>query len=622
MLIAVDGLVQNQGLAVNAGLTDSISSYVGITAVSSYTAVLGNAISNGSLSSNTVSSMQTLAGNVLPAVTNAVTPAYVSAFGALGNTDSGGLSGQVVDQAQTVMGNGDLSKFVQIYNAARSYIYQNNQIVSSLINSDLLANTFTTMTALTTGNTSDLNRDLTKLAEDLTDLGQAWNLNNLDYLGYPWALVSQMADQAGLLPEFIDRLNDNGVTTDQLSQVLEDGSAVSLEVNDKIYKTMQSITGDLLEQVKFLLSVTTPGLNNMADLLNPAKILPRSYLNLTLRVVTSNPTVSFGTELVNLYLSADTINSNLLTQFRSDAEYQDLSKVIPPDQALANRAIARSLQQIKNIFVPELPDFADALIAVEENQNLNLIQSLQQPIPTAIRTSLNSLLATGTGPDGTITLFDMIGVAAGTPYTEFYQTVIAGVSSLQSNGALLTLTNSIDGVYTVMQNALDGDYDVEIPPDDPEDPSTFIIVIPSPLPGAGTYADLNEAFAAGLIPAAESLIATIAINNANIADSLNASVTEIVDRLIAEKQNFALTELDLADLEPGDRSSLMGLAFNLHEIGTDVSPTGSAVYFDAIADRSNVYGQAIVAAMREGRNIAALNDVGIDLDTQIPLSPI
>jgi len=356
--------------------------------------------------------------------------------------------------------------------------------------------------------------------------------------------------------------------------------------------------------------------------------------------------------LTNIYLSANTINSNLLNQFASDTGYQDLSKVIPPDQALASRAIVRSLQQIKNIFVPELPDFADALIAVEENQNLNLIQSLQQPIPTEIRTSLNSLLATGTGPDGTITLFDMIGVATGTPYAGIYQQLTSALIELESTGALLTLTKNFsqalawqpgdspsgpeqpdNGVYTVMQYTLAGAYDVVIPGPEPEDPSTFIIVIPSPLPGAGTYADLDEAFAGtqsssstspgfGLIPAAESLIATIAMNNANIADSLNAAVTEIIDRLIAEKQNFTLTELDLDDLEPGDRSSLMGLAFNLHEIGTDIGPTGSAVYFDAIADRSNVYGQAIVAAMREGRNIAALNDVGIDLDTQIPLSPI
>jgi hypothetical protein len=171
-----------------------------------------------------------------------------------------------------------------------------------------------------------------------------------------------------------------------------------------------------------------------------------------------------------------------------------------------------------------------------------------------------------------------------------------------------------------MQNALNGDYDVMVPPVDPEEPPTFIIVIPSPLPGAGTYLDLDLAFSDGLIPAAESLISNIVTANAVIAAELNFAVTSMVDDLIAEKQNFALLDIDLTELTANDRSSLLSLGSALHDIGTDIGPTGAATYFDAVATRSNIYGQSIVAAMREGRNIQDLNTVGIALDTQIPLT--
>ena len=44
---------------------------------------------------------------------------------------------------------------------------------------------------------------------------------------------------------------------------------------------MTKITGESLAQILRLLRVTTPGITTMADLLNPVKILPRSYNTLT-----------------------------------------------------------------------------------------------------------------------------------------------------------------------------------------------------------------------------------------------------------------------------------------------------------------------------------------------------
>ena len=85
---------------------------------------------------------------------------------------------------------------------------------------------------------------------------------------------------------------------------------------------------------------------------------------------------------------------------------------------------------------------------------------------------------------------------------------------------------------------------------------------------------------------------------------------------------MALAKVNFTDLVANSRSSIMSLGSNLHEIGKDIAPQGQAEFFTAIADTSNIYGQAIIASFREGRNLAALDNVGIGADTQIPASTV
>ena len=66
-------------------------------------------------------------------------------------------------------------------------------------------------------------------------------------------------------------------------------------------------------------------------------------------------------------------------------------------------------------------------------------------------------------------------------------------------------------------------------------------------------------------------------------------------------------------------NKVLSIITNFHEIGQDVSPNGQNTFFIAIADTTNIYGQAVIASLREGRNIEALNTAGIELDTQIPI---
>jgi len=616
MLIATDGLLQNQGINVSGNLTVAINAYANTTAVSSYLDILSTAfanvgVANDQITTSTFSSIQALAANTFPAITDAVPAAYAANL-VIGNATTG-FSGLVTTQANLVLGSGDISIFAQVYSLCQGYISQNNPIINTVKNSTSLAPTFTNMNSLSTGGISDINRVLPVFGEDLLKLDQAWDLTRLIYYGFPSALLFQMAKAGGLLPEFTAKLDAAGLPTEELNAILT-GTSATTQAEGIIYQAMLDTTGSTLDQVKTILDVTTLNLTTMADLLNPVRTLPNSYQQLTIQAPTGGGPIPVTISLTNIYSAAATVNAVILPMFINDEAYNELAKIIPSDQALANRAIANSLGQVKNISQLTLPAFTTAVRAIETNTGLGDINALTQPVPTSVSTNLNTLLATGTGPNGTLTLFDFMGATAGVPYTAEFTAAANTINNMQAANSLYFLSDATNGVYTVMQDTLNGDYTTVI---DPGPPVEISITIPPGLPGAGTYGNLDLAFTTGLLPAAANLIANVVTANPGNVTSLNSNFSNMAAQLSAETVNLALAQVNFADITGNSRSSVMSLASNLQQIGKDVAPQGQAEFFTAIANTQNIYGQAIESSFREGRNIAALNDAGIGMDSQI-----
>ena len=616
MLIATDGLLQNQGLNVSGNLTVAINAYANTTAVSSYLDILSTAfanvgVANDQITTSTFSSIQALAANTFPAITDAVPAAYAANL-VIGNATTG-FSGLVTTQANLVLGSGDISIFAQVYSLCQGYISQNNPIINTVKNSTSLAPTFTNMNSLSTGGISDINRVLPVFGEDLLKLGQAWDLTRLIYYGFPSALLFQMAKAGGLLPEFTAKLDAAGLSTEELNAILT-GTSATTQAEGIIYQAMLDTTGSTLDQVKTILDVTTTNLTTMADLLNPVRTLPNSYQQLTIQAPTGGGPIPVTISLTNIYSAAATVNAVILPMFINDEAYTELAKIIPSDQALANRAIANSLGQVKNISQLTLPAFTTAVRAIETNTGLGNINALTQPVPTSVSSNLNTLLATGTGPNGTLTLFDFMGATAGVPYTAEFTAAANTINSMQAANSLYFLSDANNGVYTVMQDTLNGDYTTvgNIGP-----PVEITITIPPGLPGAGTYGNLDLAFTTGLLPAAANLIANVVTANPGNVTSLNSNFSNMAAQLSAETVNLTLAQVNFADITGNSRSSVMSLASNLQQIGKDVAPQGQAEFFTAIANTQNIYGQAIESSFREGRNIVALNDAGIGMDSQI-----
>jgi hypothetical protein len=308
--------------------------------------------------------------------------------------------------------------------------------------------------------------------------------------------------------------------------------------------------------------------------------------------------------------------------------YNNLKKIIPPDQALANQALSRSLRQVKEIFNTDLPSVAAAVSNLESNKDLNLINDLDTPIPPVIANLWGNTFATGTGPGNTITVNDVIGIAAGATVNEALPSVTGTVQLLADMGALDPLTGT-QGVYTVMSNVLANAYTSFIP----GPPDTYTIAIPPPLPGQGTYGPdesfgnvIDSAFS-NLISIGNTVMANIATTYSEEANVSNQAYNAMAYQLELNVTNSIAAGIDIgnvvndignANLIPNSVSVSLGIASRLHDIGLDITKGGAAQFFEAVANTSNLPGQAVIASMREGRNIAVLNAVGITLDTQLP----
>jgi hypothetical protein len=194
---------------------------------------------------------------------------------------------------------------------------------------------------------------------------------------------------------------------------------VSDSVQHLAYLGMLNVTGTDLEQVLAIFGVTTKNINTMADLLNPAKIFPNSLTSLTVRTYNQDTTSVLRAIYDN---TQGTVNSKLLIYLPryvltlgtlNIISYERLARIIPADQALACKAIQVGLQQIKNINNLVLPQLAAAFVDMQTTRDLPSISALEQAVPASVAAFYSSSYATGTGPDGTLVITDLLGAAVG-----------------------------------------------------------------------------------------------------------------------------------------------------------------------------------------------------------------
>ena len=295
MMIAGAGMIPGasalsgigSSLGVSSALTGALGSFNGLGITSQFSDIISSA--TGVLSGGTLDSLRTLGADIFPALTNAIPGDFASALGSIapGGVFDGGFTGLVGSMATNLMGAGDITKFAQIFNGADGFLSQANQFINSGANIGDIAKTFGPLTGgmdnLITGSFSQVSQAFGAFGGDLSNLGNLIDMKNLENLGNPAALVKQLTDVGGLIPSVENVLRESGLSSGNLGSLISGNFAgLADNANALLYDGMTKITGRDLQQVTGLLGVTTPGINSMADLLNPTKILPNSFATLTM----------------------------------------------------------------------------------------------------------------------------------------------------------------------------------------------------------------------------------------------------------------------------------------------------------------------------------------------------
>jgi hypothetical protein len=285
-----------------------------------------------------------------------------------------------------------------------------------------------------------------------------------------------------------------------------------------------------------------------------------------------------------------------------------LQQIIPADQALANKALATSLQQVAGISNLTLPQFAQSVGSMQTTKDLPLITALTTPVPASVANYFTSVLNNGTGVNNTILIMDILGTSAGWNLT----TPLIDTVEIFNTMDLSTLST----IYDTMQSVVDGTYG---------DPVTGPVVIPSG-PYAGTYADANDVFSSILIPAAQSEITSLASTYASQVTELNADWTTMAQQSSREISLQASAGINFANFTANQQSSIYGFIYSLPGYALNTEVGGITQLIEAIADLTTFTGQAIVACFRQERNQSVLSATGIQTTNQIsaesdPLPP-
>ena len=610
-MIAGAALSNNSGVSLANTWTAAAGAYTGTNLISTYFTAVNTAYSNtaANISGSTLNSLVTFCAGTVPALADNTPAAYAS----LGTNALSGFTGIVTAQGTSYLGNGNVTIFAQVFSAAQGYVITTNDYINSSINSQTyLGSTFTTMNSLFTGNLSDVTLAMNTFGTDLKALGQLIDLNNLGNFGSPAAIFRQLVTLTNITPGIRTALIQAGLTEASIGDLTNPNINLDTNIQRLAYIGMQNVTGTDLEQVLAIFGVTTPNLKTMADLLNPVKIFPNSFPSLTVRTYNQDTSSVLRAIYDN---NQGTVNSKLLTYLPAfvltlagpdTITYERLSRVIPPDQALANKAIQVSLQQIKNINNLTLPQLAAAFSNMQTTKDLPSISALQQAVPASVAAYYANTYATGSGPNGTLVITDLLGAAVGIPFTSDLTNVTTTINSMYTSGIFGTLIVT----YNRMTATVNGDYNVG---------NLGNVVIP-PGPGEGTYGNVDSALSA-LISNAASEVSGIQSSYPAQSANLNTNFNDMAAGLQSENTNLSLASIDIANLLATGRGPIMSFVQSLPNYGLNTQVNGPSQFLETVADLHTQGGQAIVACLREGKNNAVLNAVNVGVDTNIPSTP-
>ena len=238
-------------------------------------------------------------------------------------------------------------------------------------------------------------------------------------------------------------------------------------------------------------------------------------------------------------------------------------------------------------------------------KGLDLVANTTTPVPAAVAAYYQNTLAKGSGPNGTYLTTDFFGSAAGIPYNNYLASVTSTISAQLAAGTLTTL----DTVYSYMVNLITDVYGLP-----------GAIALPAPYNTGNPYASYDAALAV-LITAADAAIGTAITAMGTATATLNTAWTEMTTHSANEATFQTQASINYATLTAGAQLPITAFIPALAGYGQETQTGMAAQFLESIANTANQSGQAMVGALRKGRNTAGINAVGLKADNDVPQLP-
>jgi hypothetical protein len=631
---SLSGLLQNTGIGINSptssimGSSTSISNYTYGTIIS--TTVLNNLTNAirqgyvrynaGDLSLGTYTNLLAIGSATIPALGNSPPSTYSGSqsynFAYTGQNASYGyyrlFAWQAYNEYNYNSSLPNYTDFLGSFQQASSYISQSNQAIMTLTNSlEFLTGTYSNMNDLTTADITGVSLATTDFGQDLINLGKALDLKTISTFGLPSNLLATIKNVNGLTTSLRIALLASGLSVSDVDRATSNNN-VTPNQQQMIYGAFLIIAGVDLDEILISLNCKTTGLETLADLLNPKKMFPISYLTLTVPVYNVGQTQSTNSKTYYpIYTSSGSLNSGLTapaiksqigstspagTAQVSYTGYSSINNIqvipqgfgsylqdlLPADIAVAAGAFSVSMQQIKNITNIPIEKFAQVAANLETTQGLDLINGTNVPTDTTLAQTSLTAIALGSGASNTYTYSDFFGSMSGLPYPwELMQSLILSIQTP-------TLATIYANLYTATQ---------------------------------GSSVGLDAAVQAQ-IDLANAEIATIKNVSSIQATQLNSLYSQTATQLNIEQRARNTGLSTLPDPRTGTiypyPTIIYSFVDSVPSYALDTQPNMAAQTLEAISDLTNTTGQSIVGMMRENRNQSRLNLVGIPLDNNIP----
>ena len=303
---------------------------------------------------------------------------------------------------------------------------------------------------------------------------------------------------------------------------------------------------------------------------------------------------------------------------------KDLYTAVPEDIADANAAVAETLKQVKDVFSLTPQQLATASSSMETTRDLPLVENMTA-IPEEVVTYFTGTYGEGTGANGQFLMTDLVGTAAGHVHNDELPIYEADLQTLDNLGELANIKQGYDNIANIDA----GNYNVTYGNSTPgkllgADPITgdpvyaTDVQVPSG-PGAGLYEMGNtigspipyDAAATGVLNDMATELERLANAYPSISAQNILSVNNSCTQIQKEKQLQPKAGIVPSQTQTGQNTAIVQLAQNLHDYGKDDSLGGTAYLLEEMAQTQDIYGQAIIAATREGRNLTRLDDQGM-----------